>query len=85
MRRPLSRVWFGTRAIDGATSAVAAYPGTHFVFYPRDRAQAVVQSPVGLGELAGVGAVPLLPGHGYGDFNSFADLLKKDLAAASTV
>ena len=72
-------------AIDGTASAVAAYPGTHFVFYPRDRLQGVVQSPDQVGELRGVGAVPLLPGKGYGHFESFAELLKKDLANASKV
>lgn len=72
-------------AIDGTASAVAAYPGTHFVFYPRDRSQAVVQLPDQVSVLRGVGAVPLLPGKGYLHFDSFAEMLKKDLANASKV
>lgn len=61
-------------AIEGVVSAVAIYPGTIFLFYPRDRSIEPIAQPVPMGSLQGVGAVPLLPGLASTAFDTFMKL-----------
>ena len=49
-------------AIDGVRSAMAVYPGTEFIFFPRDRRMTVARSATDAVTAEGVGAVPLIPG-----------------------
>ncbi len=51
-------------AIEGTRCAFAMYPGTEFVFFPRDRSAAIAKHATELTSLEGVGAIPLLPGEG---------------------
>jgi hypothetical protein len=65
-------------AIEGVKTATAVYPGSTFVFYSRDRAEAPATSPTAIGTLSGVGAVPLMPGASNAYFTDFLNFLKSD-------
>ncbi|MEB0014541.1 hypothetical protein QN416_23375, partial [Glaciimonas sp. Cout2] len=51
-------------AIEGTQCAIVMYPGTDFVFFPKDRSAAIAKHAAELTSLEGVGAIPLLPGEG---------------------
>lgn len=67
-------------AIHGARTATAVYPGHGFVFYSKDGAASRTNSPKEIGTLAGVGAVPLMPGAQNTDFSEFLALLGDDVS-----
>jgi predicted component of viral defense system (DUF524 family) len=48
-------------AIEGVHCAVACYPGTEFVFFPRDTNIKIYRQTSDIKSLTGVGAIPLLP------------------------
>ena len=48
-------------AIEGVHCAVACYPGTEFVFFPRDTNIRIYRKTSDIKSLTGVGAIPLLP------------------------
>jgi hypothetical protein len=48
-------------AIEGVHCAVACYPGTEFVFFPRDTNTKIYRQTSDIKSLTGVGAIPLLP------------------------
>lgn len=64
-------------SIEGVCSAVVIYPGTKFVFYPRDRTTAPMTNAVYSIASEGVGAVPLLPGQDSSLFDNFMVQLKE--------
>lgn len=63
-------------AIQGVRTATAVYPGTQFVFFPRNRSAAPANLPLDIAEYSGVGAVPLMPGLANTAFHSFLALLR---------
>lgn len=63
-------------AIEGVVSAVAIYPGTKFLFYPRERSVGPITQPQPMASLHGIGAVPLLPGSASVAFDEFMKLAK---------
>lgn len=66
-------------AIEGAVCALAVYPGTEFIFYPRDRHSPIVRKSAEMTSMEGVGAIPLLPGEAtnQNEFNAALAQLKK--------
>jgi hypothetical protein len=70
-------------AIGDACCAMAVYPGTEFVFYPRDPRLGVADSSENLAALEGVGAIPLLPGPGNAS-RAFDGVMAKIAALASS-
>ena len=66
-------------AIEGAVCALAVYPGTEFIFYPRDRHSFIFRKSADMTSMAGVGAIPLLPGEAVNqyEFNVALAQLKK--------
>lgn len=65
-------------AIEGVRTATAIYPGSKFVFYPKDRSVLPATASNEIGLLSGVGALPLMPGMPNDDFNEFIALLKSE-------
>jgi len=63
-------------AIQGVNSACAVYPGSKFIFYPRDRTVGPAENTQAILALSGVGAVPLTPGASNTDFNDFLILIR---------
>ena len=66
-------------AIEGAVCALAVYPGTEFIFYPRDRHSPIARKSADMTSMKGVGAIPLLPGEtsNQNEFNSALAQMKK--------
>lgn len=63
-------------AIDGVRSAMAVYPGTEFIFFPRERGLPVAHRAEDAGTAEGVGAVPLIPGEERSE-NEFEQLMSE--------
>lgn len=63
-------------AIEGVQTATTVYPGHGFVFYPRERSEPAATVPAAINTLAGVGAVPLMPGSSNDVFSEFIRSLK---------
>ena len=65
-------------AIEGVYCAIACYPGTEFVFFPRDTNIKIYRQISDIKSLSGVGAIPLLPtsNHEHIEFDQFMFQLK---------
>lgn len=49
-------------AIEYAVCSLVVYPGTDFIFYPRDRGLPIATETKEMQSIEGVGAIPILPG-----------------------
>ena len=63
-------------AIDNVKIAVAVYPGSKFIFYPKERNSSVATQPNQVSLPCGVGAIPLVPGIENNELIKFIDLIK---------